>query len=119
MDEERWQALVARLEERARSNPAAHRRKVALVAVLGYGFIAVLLLLLLGLAAVAVLLAIHGPLLLLKLLLPIGALVWVVLRSLHVKLEPPEGVRLDKRDAPELFRMVDEVRKKVRGPRVH
>ena len=38
--------------------------------------------------------------LLLKLLVPIGALVWVVVRSLWVRFEPPEGVPLRRADAP-------------------
>lgn len=57
--------------------------------------------------------------LLLKLLLPIAVLVWIVARSLFVKFEPPSGIRLHRAHEPELFRMIDEVRGKIRGPRVH
>lgn len=119
MDDERWQALVRRLEPQARARPAAYRRKVVLLAVLGYAFIATLLLVLLGLGVLVVVLALQGPGLLLKFLIPIGALFVVVARSLYVKFTPPEGIRLKGSQAPELFRMIDEVREKIRGPRVH
>ena len=119
MDDERWQALVRRLEPQARARPDAYRRKVIALAALGYAFIATLLLVLLGLAALVVVLAVQGPGILLKFLIPIGALFYVVVRSLYVKFTPPEGVRLKSGQAPELFRMIDEVREKIRGPRVH
>jgi Zn-dependent protease with chaperone function len=119
MDEERWQALVRRLEPHARATPATYRRKVVLLAVLGYAFIAGLLLLLLGLAVLVAVLALKSSALLLKLLIPIGALFFVVVRSLYVKFNPPDGIRLKSSQAPELFRMIDEVRKLIRGPRVH
>jgi Zn-dependent protease with chaperone function len=119
MDEERWQALVRRLEPQARATPSTYRRKVVLLAALGYAFIAGLLLLLLGLAAIVVVLALKSSALLLKLLIPIGALFVVILRSLYVKFSPPAGIRLKHSQAPELFRMIDDVRKRVRGPRVH
>jgi Zn-dependent protease with chaperone function len=119
VNEERWQALVRRLEPLARANPSAYRRKVVLLAALGYAYIATLLLLLVAGAGLVVYLAIIGPLILLKLLIPIAALVWVVGRSLWVTFTPPDGVRLKRGDVPELFRMLDEVRATVRGPKLH
>lgn len=119
MDDERWEALVRRLEPQARARPAAYRRKVVLLALLGYAFIATLLLLLLGLGVLVVVLAFSSSGLLLKFLIPIGALFFVILRALYVKVTPPEGVRLSRKQAPKLFSMIDEVRKRIRGPRVH
>ncbi len=119
MDDERWEALVRRLEPEARENSAAYRRKVVLLAVLGYAFIATLLIVLVGLAALVVVLALKGPGLLLKLLLPIGALFLVIARSLSVKLDPPGGVPLKRGDAPKLFEMIDDIRGRIEGPRVH
>jgi Zn-dependent protease with chaperone function len=119
MDEERWQALVRRLEPQARARPESYRRKVVLLAGLGYGFIATLLLVLIGLGVLVVVLALNSSGIVLKFLIPIGALFFVILRSLYVKVEPPEGVRLKRGQAPELFTMIDEVRERIRGPRVH
>jgi Zn-dependent protease with chaperone function len=119
MDDERWRALVGRLEPEARANPEGYRRKVILLAALGYAFIAVLLIVLLGLAALVVVLALKGPGLLLKLLIPIGALFWVIVRSLYVRFTPPDGVPLKQADAPKLFEAIDDIRRRLRGPRMH
>ena len=119
MDDERWEALVRRLEPEARENSAAYRRKVVLLAALGYAFIATLLVVLLGLGALVAVLALKGSALLLKLLIPIGALFLVIARSLWVKLDAPDGLPLKRADAPKLFEMIDDIREQIRGPRVH
>ncbi|HYZ78256.1 MAG TPA: M48 family metallopeptidase [Gaiellaceae bacterium] len=120
MDEERWQSLVRKLEPQAREDPGRYRRKVLLLAGLGYAYIAFLLCLFVGLAVLVVVLALKGhAVLLLKLLIPIGALVWVVVRSLWVRFEPPEGVPLRRDDAPDLFRMIGDVNEAIQGPRLH
>src|SRR5918999_1838594 len=98
MTPEQWAALVRRLEPQARQDPKAYGRKVALLVVL---------------------LAFAGPALLLKLLLPIGALGLLILRSLSVRMDPPGGIEVRRSDAPELFRMIDEVNETVKGPKVH
>lgn len=119
MDDERWEALVRRLEPKARENPAGYRRKVLALAALGYAFIATLLIVLLGLGALVAVLALKGSALLLKLLIPIGALFLVIARSLWVKLDAPDGLPLKRGDAPKLFEMIDDIRGRIRGPRVH
>ena len=103
MDDQRWEALARRLEQRARKDPTGYRRKVAGVAALGYGYIALALLVLAALGAGVIYLGIHHPGPLLKLLLPILAVGWVVVRSLAVRIDPPEGIELHRRDAPALF----------------
>lgn len=119
MDDERWEALVRRLEPEARARPQAHRRKVLLLAALGYAFIGALLAILAALALVVVVAALKGHgVILLKLLIPIGALLWVVARSLYVRFEPPAGIPVERTDAPALLAMIDEVRDAIRGPRI-
>jgi Zn-dependent protease with chaperone function len=116
---EEWDALVRRIEPVARENPKGYRRRVALLGAAGYGVIALALALLAALGVGVVLLALNSAGVLVKLLLPIGALAWVILRALWVRVEPPVGIRLERRDAPELFELVDEVRREIRGPKVH
>jgi Zn-dependent protease with chaperone function len=43
----------------------------------------------------------------------------VVLRSLWVRLPSPEGLKLSEREQPRLFEMIDEIKRAVRGPRLH
>ena len=119
MEEARWEALVRELDAKARANPGAHRRKVLALALLGYAFILGFIGVLLGIAVAVVLAVVYGhAVIVLKLLVFIGGLVWVVVRALHVSFEPPSGVEITEHDAPELFRMVREVRAAVRAPRV-
>jgi Zn-dependent protease with chaperone function len=119
MTEEQWGDLVRRLEPQARADPKAYGRKVALLGALGYAFLAVSLLVLAGMTALVVWAAIGGPIALLKFVIPIGAVALLILRSLVVKLDPPEGVPLRQEQAPGLFRMIDEVNDRVRGPTIH
>jgi Zn-dependent protease with chaperone function len=117
--EEQWAALVRRLEPQARENPSSYRRKVTAFGALGYAFIGLMLAVLVALAVLVVILALAGPGLLLKLLIPIGALGLLIIRSLLVRMDPPEGIEVKRDEEPELFRMVDEVNAEVRGPKVH
>ena len=104
MNGEQWAELVRRLEPKARSDPRSYGRKVAAFGALGYAFIGFALASLVGLAVLVVILALAGPGILLKLLLPIGALGWLILRSLAVRMDPPEGIEVRPDNAPELFR---------------
>ena len=119
MTSEQWAALVRRLEPEARKDPKGYGRKVALFGALGYAFIGLSLVVLVALAVLVVAGALAGPALLLKFLIPIGALGLLILRSLSVGIDPPEGLELKREDAPDLHRMIDEVNETVQGPKVH
>lgn len=119
MTEEQWVELVRRLEPEARANPRAYGRKVALLGLLGYAFLGGSLLALAGLALVVVWGAVAGPAVVLKFLLPIGAFALLIMRSLVVKIDPPAGMPVQRAQVPALFRMIDEVNERIRGPKVH
>src|SRR5439155_23531730 len=120
MDDVRWETLVRKLESRARAHPVAYRRRVMLLALVGYAFILGFIALLVAVAAAAVVAGIHGGgLLALKVLIVIGGLVWVVVRSLHVSFEPPGGVAITSADAPELFELLHSVQRLIGAPRLH
>lgn len=116
MDDERWAHLVARLEREAQEDPRGYRRKLVVISALGYAYILAALLVLVGLAVAVAVVAIAHFVLLFKLLLPLGALFLVILRSFAVRIEPPEGMEVTRAEAPELFRTIDEVGAAVRGP---
>ncbi|MFL6602664.1 MAG: M48 family metallopeptidase [Steroidobacteraceae bacterium] len=88
-DRAAFEALIARMEALAIGNPAAYRRRVLALALLGYGYFILV-----------------APLLL-------------VLRSLRVKMQPPAGERLTRAMAPELFNMIDGLRRRLRTPPLH
>jgi Zn-dependent protease with chaperone function len=87
MDRAAFEALIARMEALAVGHPAAYRRRVLALALLGYVVAAV-------------------PLLL-------------IVRSLRIRIEPPAGERLTRATSPELFRMIDKLRRRLRTPRLH
>lgn len=120
--QEQFDELVSRLEEEAARQPTAYKLKLAAFASLGYLYVAGVLLALIAAsgALVASLLVGKGLVLLVKkALIPLVVLIGVVLKSLWVKLEPPQGIRLERRHHPRLFAAIDEVRHAARAPRAH
>ncbi|QPF75729.1 M48 family metalloprotease [Roseateles sp. DAIF2] len=132
MDDARFEQMVARLEQESLAAPRSYQLKVALLALLGLGVLALIvgiaglgLLILAGLA-LAVLLSGGKALILLvkfgKLLLlavPLWLLVRSAFKALFLRLPAPQGLALQRRDAPELFAAIDRMRRQMKGPRFH
>jgi Zn-dependent protease with chaperone function len=118
----RYAPLVERLSSAARENPAAYRRRVLFAAAVGYGVIGALVL-----ACAAVIfgllymMVVGGGvnLLLVKVVLVAALVAWAALRSLRVPAEPPEGRRIGRTEAPALFDLVERLRSRIGGPRIH
>jgi Zn-dependent protease with chaperone function len=110
MDHERWEALVRRLEKVARTNPKGYRRRVALLAGLGFAYLGAILTLLVLATVFFVLQGLRGyPQGFLYALFPAG-LALIVVRSVAVKLPGPGGVPVSRADAPALHALIDELR---------
>lgn len=119
MTDAQFEALVGRLDAEARRNPAGYRRWVVLLALAGYTYIALVILaalvpLILSIWAIATLGAIA-----LKLILIFSGFIWLVLRSLWVRIEPPQGRRLLPEEAPELFALIEDLRRQLKSVPVH
>lgn len=133
MDMGRFQAMVDRLERESAASPGAYRLKVALLALLGFGILALLLgaiglglVLLLGIAAAiafsggaALLLLFKLGKLLIFLAWPLWLLVKSAVRALFVRLPAPEGREITRAEAPALFDALDRMRRQMKGPRFH
>lgn len=111
----------AALAAEAASRPVAYRRKVVALAALGYGYV-----LLVGLGALALALALLAAMIrvrfqagLIKLELLLLAFAAMVLKSLWVRIEAPQGLPLDRSRVPELFAGLDALREKLRTPNIH
>lgn len=133
MDMDRFNSMVARLEQESFHAPWRYRVKVALLAMLGFVILALVLatvgfgLVLLG--GVAVFLAFSGTtaiLLLLKLgklLFLLAVPLWFTLKStvkaLFVRLPKPAGREITRAEAPALFEALDRMRTSMNGPRFH
>ena len=119
MDNARFDALVAKHEAEARSRPGLYRFKVFLLALLGNGYIGFVLLALLALVASLILAIAYLRWLAIKALIWIVPVIWMVLQTLRVSIDPPEGFELGEKNAPALFALIRDLRRKVNAPRFH
>jgi Zn-dependent protease with chaperone function len=118
MTEDKWRSLVARLEVAAAEDPSGYARRVKLLGRLGYfviGGVLSLLVVLTGLVIYSMATGYPGAF---KALFLIGGLAVIILNSLTVPIESPQGLALRQEDWPDLFGMVEEVRTRVGGPHV-
>ena len=133
MDDARFEQMVARLERESEAAPRRYQMKVALLALLGLGVLALIvgvaglgLALLAGLA-VAMLMTGGKALIVLfklgKLLILLAWPMWHLVRSavgaLFMRLPEPQGSPLQREQAPALFEAIDQMRRRMKGPQVH
>jgi Zn-dependent protease with chaperone function len=122
MTNEKFDEMVKRLEILAKHAPAKYRFRVALLALLGYAYIALVLAVLISLCVLLFGLTWkHG-----KFNYVVGkagwillVLAWIVFRSLWVKQSPPEGFELTRAEAPRLFDLIEELTRALDAPRIH
>lgn len=133
MDVSRFEQLIRRLEAVAERNPSGYRVRVAAVALLGFVILAAVLgmvLLMVGLLAILLfgLLKGGGALALLaiklgKLILVLAVPLWLMLkasfRMLFARFPAPQGLGIGRHDAPELFRRLDDMQRRMDGPAFH
>ncbi|WP_213955004.1 M48 family metallopeptidase [Variovorax sp. dw_954] len=113
---------LVRLSEHASAEDSVrYRRGVALFAALGYLWVIACLVLALAVFAWALGSVVHGRFHVGRLwALAFGAgLFWVTLRALWVRFDAPDGMRLERADAPGLFEALDRIRHKIGGPPIH
>ena len=119
MTEEQFDELVNRLEGEARCKPSAYRFKVYLLALLGNVYVSFILLILLALvAALSVLFVkLQSGTILVDAMAIIVAFLYLLLRCLRVRIEPPEGIEISAGQAPELFAIISQLRSRLGAPR--
>jgi len=101
---ETYRDLIVRVEELARRNPFRYRATLAALAALGFAYVIGIVLLALGGVAVLLgLVVLSHQLVLLKLALIPLALSALLMKSLRVRIPPPDGRRLTREEAPSLF----------------
>lgn len=105
-------------------SPHLYRLKLAALAILGYGVLLAMLMILLAMAAATVFLLVAGHvwwvLLKLKLLLlPFFAVPYVIVRSLWVRISDPVGYKLSPEEVPTLFAEVEAIRRTINAPKIH
>jgi Zn-dependent protease with chaperone function len=97
-----------------------YQARVAALAALGFGYIILMLLAVLAaLVGVVYLAATSHAAMLVKLAIPLLALLAAILRSFWVRIEAPKRLPVARSDSPELWRLVDDIRRPLAAPRVH
>lgn len=117
--QEQFDALVERLERDARDNPSRYRLRVTAFALLGYAYLGAMLALLLLLVIATAASVVYLKWLGIKLLFVLLPFVWLVASAMRVELNPPQGIVLRPKEAPELFARLDRLRRALRAPRFH
>ncbi len=118
---DRFKALVARCQVLSETRPRLYRLRVLGLALLGYAFLigAVIVLAILTVVVVTLLAMLRAGALARYVAGPVAVLMGMVAKALWVRVPPPVGYPVTARQAPRLFEMLEEVRKQVKGPRVH
>lgn len=119
MTNEQFEALVDGLEQQAQKNPGRYRIKVLLLALLGNVYLGTMLLVLTAVLAALAAAVMVLKALAVKLILVVGFFLWIILKALWVRVEPPAGTEIKVGQAPDLFAMIDELRRKSGAPRLH
>jgi Zn-dependent protease with chaperone function len=123
MKAEQFHALVQRLEQTARRRPGAYRRRVAFIALLGYGYVWLVLLGVVGALALLTWLLTGaragGISLLVKVAIPLVVLAGAILRAMWVRFDAPSGLRLVPTQTPAVFGLVHDLATRLRTPRFH
>ncbi|MEQ8662572.1 MAG: M48 family metallopeptidase, partial [Gammaproteobacteria bacterium] len=119
-----FEALVRRAEAMLDDAPVTYRMRIRALALLGYavlfGILALLIVLLGGtLWAAFASTALFILLVKKKIIILIAIMIWMLLKAIWVRFEPPQGRVLTRREAPQLFTELDTMRKQLALPRIH
>ncbi len=114
-----FESFVLRMERLAEQEPQAYRRRVFGLAALGYGYLILVVSVLLALTLAAVASVVYLKAFALKLALFVAVMLWAVIRALWVRLEPPEGERIIRAQAPALFEMIEDLQQRLQTPAAH
>ena len=130
MTNAKFEALVKRLEVSARKNPRGYQLLVGAIAILGYAYIvaivavAILLLILTVTGFLAIIKSTSGSgnigvaikffIIIVVMLLTIIAFVFqAIWKALTIKIAPPVGLPLNRKEFPELAQLVDRLAREI------
>lgn len=114
MDELQARILVKRLEQEAAARPLAYRLRVACLALLGYGYFAML-----AAFSIAILYASYIEGEIIRGTIPALLILVLLLSAFWIRLAPPLGVPLRRSEAPDLWAAIDQIRVQLRAPKIH
>lgn len=116
MTNDEFNALVFKLEDQARRNPTGYQFRVILLALLGNIYLAVILLILVAILIGLLISVVELKFVAVKLVFVVGFFLWMILKALWIKIPPPDGMKVSAKKSPQLFSMIDELRKELDSP---
>lgn len=124
MELSKYQAYIDDAQRAAEENFSTYKIRVGLFAVLGYAVIVILLIVMLGVTGGLLAIAFLSSSLFLllvksKLLFVLVPVIWIMARALWVKFEKPQGYELKRKEFPELYAEIDELRRELDSLPVH
>jgi Zn-dependent protease with chaperone function len=122
MTHEQFDALVRDVEAYARTHRRGYRARVAALALLGYAYVWLILLVCLALLVFLVWVAVAthtANIAVGKLGLVLLVFVYAIGRALWVRFEAPLGVPLVEENAPAIFALVNDLCRELQTPRFH
>ena len=124
MDRDEYEGLIRRLEAEADNQPTAFRGKVMLISSAAYVVLfailfAALLLIYFGFNWAYAKQRVRDLIYLGFFALVMLPVFFVVLRVFFMRLTPPTGRAIARKDAPQLFKVLDKMRKRLKGPQIH
>lgn len=118
--EQRFDTLIEEVEEYARKYPQKYRRRVALLAMLGYGyFVAVFILICFILWIIRQAILLTNPAMLGQLNQIFLYLGFGILGLFFTYFPKPNGIKLYRQQVPELFNLIDELTSNLKAPKFH
>ncbi|QNP49785.1 M48 family metalloprotease [Diaphorobacter aerolatus] len=113
--------LARRSEQQCAEDSRAYRRRVVWFAALGYLWVVGCAALAIGILAFCLPQLISGRFRFAWVMMTLTGfgLLWVSLQALWVRIEPPEGERISRDEAPELFKALERIQHKIKGPPIH
>jgi Zn-dependent protease with chaperone function len=121
MDFSRFRRLVAWLEPRASRSPVRVRTEAGALVVLGYGYLALVvvgLLALIVLASLEIYREAAGRAGLIKITLALGTVLALAVNAMWVRFTAPSGREVTPEEAPALFAFIERIRLATGGPPV-
>ena len=123
LTQEKFDSLVKELESYAYRKPKDFRKRVFFLAVIGYGYILMVLSFLLW--VIVTILSIktvsgkYGSVWVACIFVIALILFGIIIRSLWVTIPKPKGRRLRRKETPNLFKFVDELSIVLKAPKFH
>ena len=124
MDYSEFEHHVKQADLQAESNFNRYKTKLRLFALLGYLVIFAMMIVVSSLIGGLAVLAFLSPAILLflikkKLIFILIPMIWIMARSLWVKIEAPKGYELSRDRFPELFKELDQLSKRLDSLKLH